>query len=536
MNYGNQVGLNGGARDEMEAHWYVCRALQGGTKGMREAGEKLTPKTSREKKDSTGLYLERLSASCLYNVWYDTVRETSARPFGKPIFTTGTIGPLMQRLRDNADRCGNPLEMFAQSIYQDGVARGMGMFLVDNVSTVLDEPVVDEKGIQRIGPDGKPMFNRTTMTREQAEQADARPYFARIDPDNFAGARVEKQNGRDVCVELRVREWAYEPDPQTFREVVVERIRRYTRTHVEMWQRNYSSDTGQDRLALANQSDSYGFRLLTSSPHGFPHDEIPLIVFYTQKLGFAHARPPLLDLAHLNVKHWNQQSVLDSTIRFCMAPILFARGVDETTRETPPKTGEGATLITTSDSAELRYVEIAGTSLAAAREEIATTERRMSGMQQEVRSAQVTATGELAADLRENSEGNAWIEGIEWALYNGFLAAEKWGLEALPQDFDLAVSRPAALMQATNQTNTTALQFDVREGVITKDTYRKVRALGGAYGPDFDPEAEGDALAQDAANKQEAQLRMLRLVDQEKADPDPAKVQDDPATGGGKAA
>lgn len=527
MNQAQTIGLHSGPREEMEQNWVVCRALRAGTRGMREAGPILTPMTARERKVApdnrdNALYNARLLTSCLHNVYWDTVIELASSPFGRPPTITGTLGPTMQRLVDDADRQGTSLSVFMSSIYQDGIDRGMGMFLVDNVSTVTEEPVVGENGLPQVGPDGKPLMRQTTITEKQRQEADARPYFSRIDPDNFVGATSVTRMGREVCTELRVREWAYvKPAGEHLRDQLVERIRLYTETTVELWQRIYaSSSTSVDREMLAGRGDMIGFeRIEAPRPHGFPNNEIPLVVFYTRKLGFAHARPPLQDLAHLNVKHWNQQSVLDATLRYCLAPTLFGRGVDHEDREKKPSTGEGSTLMTTSETAELRYVEIAGTSLAVAREEIAKTEERMSRVKADaINRGMATATGEIRADMRENAEAQRWIEAMEWCIWRAFKVAETWGLESLPEDFDVALQRQSTLLQAMSSQHTTALQFDVREGIITHDTYRRERARGGAYGPEFDPEAEAQALEAEKESAQEAQILMMqRTIEDERA-------------------
>lgn len=535
MNVNLTVGLSSGAREEMERHWIPCRALQAGTQGMREARTLLTPMTARESKPASdnlqhALYEARLRTSCLHNVYWQTVTRLAAAPFGKPPTITGTLGPMMTRLVDDADRQGSSLSVFLSRIYQDGVDRGLGMFIVDNVSTIIEKPRIDANGDPVLGPDGNQIVDVETMTRQQQDEADARPYFSRIDPDNFIGARVENRLGREVCVELRVREWAYEPRKDSLKDEIVERVRRYTTDSVELWERIYGAESAStDRTLLAGKGDTHGFSMLWSKPHYFPNGEIPLIVFYTRRIGYAHARPPLLDLAHLNVKHWNQQSVLDSTLRYCLAPTLFGKGMDQEDKERPPTTGEGSRLLSTSEQAELKYVEIAGTSLAMARDEIATTERRMGGMSEEVIQGMATATGEIRADMKENAEAARWIEAMEWTAFQAFKTAEKWGLENLPEDFDIALVRPSAILMATNQANANALQFDVREGIITKNTYRQVRAIGGAYGPEFDAEAEAAELELEGQRKQEAQMAMLRQIEGERQPPDPSGPPSDPS-------
>lgn len=55
--------------------------------------------------------------------------------------------------------------------------------------------------------------------------------------------------------------------------------------------------------------------------------EIPLVALYTKRTGKMSARPPLLDLAHLNIKHWNEQSDQDLSVKFARVRLGFIMGV-----------------------------------------------------------------------------------------------------------------------------------------------------------------------------------------------------------------
>jgi hypothetical protein len=56
-------------------------------------------------------------------------------------------------------------------------------------------------------------------------------------------------------------------------------------------------------------------------------DTIPLVTLYTKRTGFMTASPPLLNLAHLNVKHWQSQSDQDTILHVARVPILSVFGL-----------------------------------------------------------------------------------------------------------------------------------------------------------------------------------------------------------------
>lgn len=510
MDLGLTIGQFNGPRREMEEEWKVCRVLEGGTRAMREAGVTFTPRTARERAEPD-LYKERLESSVLLPAFVEATARIAGRPFEKPPTFSGreNLDPFLDRMIDDADRMGRSLSVFGATIYGDAVRRGAGLFLVDNVPR----------------PEG--------MTLQEAEAIDARPYLCRIEPDNILGFKSEVRFGREVCTELRVREWAYRPLADGSGDELVQRIRRYTGETVEVWESNYGKATLSGTTESARgYNDTRGFKLVEAPrPTGFPNGEIPLIVVYTKQLGFMHARPPLIGLAQLNVKHWNQQSILDSAVRYCMHPILFGRGLASEDAETPPKVGEGARFMTTSDTADMRFVEIAGTSLTIARAEIEKTEFRMkSSAVEPLMKGSATATGEVRAETSEMSEAQQWVEAMEWALYRAFEIAAQWIGVDLPEDFNVSLYRASSMIQAMSGARTVALKADADQGYITLGTYLKERARSGDFADDFDPAAEADAVAMEKEQSQERQMLLMakQLKEEDKPKPDEQPPQEQP--------
>ncbi len=512
LTQGNLVGLYNGPRAEMEPHWHLCRTLVGGTPSMRKAAGTYTPPTARERKD-TPLYQERLASSVLLDAYEAAVKRIASAPFEKPPNVTGDLPWQFERVKRNADRAGTSLSVFGSMIYQDAVDRGMGMFLVDNVpSAYVDRDEKTGKETTRV------------LNRKEMEEKDVRPYFVRIDPDNYLGCKSEIRNGREVCTELRVREWAYLLDPKTQRDVLVERVRLFTGDTVEVWQRNYGTTTGVDVVEMAGKGDASGYALIEGpTPTMFPDGEIPLVVVYTNKRGFLHARPPMLALAWMNVEHWNLTSLHKNALRYCLNPTRFIKGASVADTEKPPKAGEGASFITTSDTAQMSFVEITGTSLQASERLIDKNEARMRVASVEhLQKGSATATGEVRAEMKDQSEAQKWVEGMEWALYYAFGLVAKWvrdteinGYE-LPEDFNITLHRASSVMMVANPQRLPTLQADVRDGRLTNLTYLKELARSGYLSDDFDPAAEAEELA--AAKSEQAQFSdIIGRIEDERA-------------------
>lgn len=446
------VGTWSGARREMESEgWLVVRTLVGGTKAMRNARTTFTPQTDGERKE-VGRYNARLLRSVLFPAYARTVKKIASLPFQKPPTIQGELPEPIDRIIADADRCGTSLASFGQEIYRDAVNCGMGLFLVDNV------------------PVGG-------LTLTEADELDARPYFCRINPDNFMGAAVEKRYGRDVVVEFRYREWVWAPSKLGY-DTLVDRIRVWTEQEVQVWERD-TSQTDVDRTAASSTSTTGGYRMVESIPHGF--GRIPLVVVYTDKVDTLNARPPLLDLAWLNVAHWQSDSTQKDALAYCRAPTLFGKGLDAETVESKPQLGSGSTVMTKSETADFGFIEIGGASLAAGREDIQALAEMMAAIgMQPLMAVQGpdTATGEVRADMAAKSEAQAWVEAMEWALYQGLELAAEHANVALPDDFELTLFKDSSLI-AGKATDIPALQMAAQQGFLTKRTFlNEMKARG----------------------------------------------------------
>jgi len=104
---------------------------------------------------------------------------------------------------------------------------------------------------------------------------------------------------------------------------------------------------------------------------------IPLVTFYTGRTGALTAKPSLLELAYLNVKHWQSQSDQDNLLHVARVPLLFVFTDDDQFK-----------LVISSGSAtrmpkdgDAKYVEHTGAAIEAGRQSLQDLidEMRMAG-------------------------------------------------------------------------------------------------------------------------------------------------------------
>lgn len=449
----NTVGTWNGARREMEDEgWLVARTLRGGTKAMREARETYTPRMDMEYKEPSR-YERRLKRSTLYPGYDDRVESLASLPFQKEPTIEGELPEPLDRIISDADRCGTSLAAFMQSIYEDAIDRGMGMFLVDNVP-----------------------YENLPLT--EVDELDARPYFVRILPDNLVGFRTETRNGRDVVVQLRYRNWLWVPGPSGT-DQLIDRVYVWDESTVTTWERASPEQT-IDREEKAAMQSSSGYRIVDQRAHGYP-DGIPLVVAYTRKVGTLHAKPALLSLAWINVAHWESCSIQADALAYCRSPTRVIAGASQEVAEQKPTASTGATIIDTSPDLTMTFVEIAGTSLAAGEREIEMLRLQMEALgMRPMMSSQgpETATGEVRADMAEKSKAQAWVENVEWAIYQGFEKAAKWlGME-LPDDFDITLFKDSSLIAGKATDLPVLMQMASTRSLSLASFLREVKARG----------------------------------------------------------
>lgn len=480
-----EVAMQSGSRRHMENAWHLCRTLRSGVRALRAEGERYTPKTAKERRYPLE-WEARITTSALQPFYSDTVSRLAALPFQKAPTLAGELPPEIAPILSNADRQGSTLEAFAQTIYTDAIDRGMALVLVDNVPT--------EKA------DG------TVMTRLEADKADARPYFRRIDPDNFRGAIVETEGGAERVVEFRFASQFWAKDEKGV-ERRRERIEVWTPETVEWW---VADMPGTEKVVGTQTSSGAKFERSVPNPLG----KVPVVVCYTNRTGAFEAQPPMEDLAWQNLRHWNADSMQDGAVNFSRSPTTFIRGVSEETAKTKPQAGPGVTLTDTAPDADMRIVETSGAALNAGEVQIARIERycHAMGMQPLIGvGGPATATGEVRADMNEKSEAQGWISALEWCIWHGLVLAAEWAQVELSDEVDWTLFRDSSLISGRSA-DVPLLLTALDKKLASRQTVMRELVLRGVFATVTDPEAEIAAVDLESEAMQQAQMEALAVA------------------------
>jgi hypothetical protein len=311
------------AVERMREHWAIVDPLMGGTQAMRAAGNKLLPQYPAEADDT---YKERLALSTLLPAYAETVASSTSRVFAEPLQLGEDVPEPIKLLSADIDLGGNDLNSWSVEWFREALAKGLCHALIEH------QPTRDKDG------------NKLYKTIDEEKKAGVRPYAVIIKPGQVRGWRFAGSN----LVQFRYAEQVEEADGD-FGIKCIEQIRVLEPGH---W-RTYRKPDGGGEWAQHDE----GATSLTY---------IPLVTFYTGRTGPMTAKPPLLELAHLNVKHWQSQSDQDNLLHVARVPLLFVF----TDNEEFQLTISSASATRMPKDGNAKYVEHTGAAITAGRDSL----------------------------------------------------------------------------------------------------------------------------------------------------------------------
>lgn len=305
---------------KMREYLSIVGPLLGGTLAMREAGEVLLPRWPAEDSES---YKCRLETSTLLPAYSETISNMGSRVFAEPIQLGEDVPAQIAGYWGDIDQQGNDGTVFGRVWFEDALGKAISFVYVDFPD--IEQP--DE-------PDG-------VVTAADLIGVNARPYAIHVRPEQVLGW---KEEGGQLT-QFRFMELVSEAQGE-FAEKHVEQVRVLEPGYWSVYRNN-----GKDGWALYDEG-------LTSLNY------VPIVALYTKRTGFMSAKPPLLELAHLNVKHWQSQSDQDTILHYARVPILFGAGFD---KDAEIEVGGGRMVRNDNAEAKLTFVEHTGKAIDAGR-------------------------------------------------------------------------------------------------------------------------------------------------------------------------
>lgn len=374
--------------DEEIALWTVNselpRCLMGGTRAMKEAGEKFLSKHKMEKQS---VYDNRLANSTLTNGFRKTVSFLSGQVFQEDVVFSDEVPEEIKTWAESIDSKHNGINIFCKRNFGEGLGKGMSFILVDTDKTD-DDP--------------------KARSKEQEKEMGLRPYFKEIKGEDVIGGRVD-ENGE--LTQFRFKETVKEAKGE-FGSITVTQIRVLLPGQWGIYRQDANGNW------MIHDSGSFNVNIIPIVPF-IPGEETSNISGET----------PLMDLAELNLDHWRSSSDQRNILHVGRVPILFGKGIDIKAME-----ASTATMITSNeDYADLRFVEITGAAINAGREDLKDLEAKMAmyGLQQLAqRSGDISATQKAIETAESNSSLGSWALEYESTIWKAFyIAAQMFKLD-----------------------------------------------------------------------------------------------------------
>jgi hypothetical protein len=265
----------------MMPDWSVMAAVTKGTNYLRDLSETYLPQEPRE---DDAAYETRVDRSVLSPYTSRLIETAAGAILRKPIHIEGD--PYWLELAKDIDGIGSSINEYARRALVSSLTFGHSAILIDYPAASGAMNLAEERAMGR------------------------RPYFVHIDAPQIWGWR--KEAGTNRLLQVRIHDYDVRPLNE-FGEEQVEEMRVIYPGRYDLYTLGRSTET-------VNLDETGGYSL----------DEIPLVPIYSNRRGVLVSQPSLLDIANLNITHYQRQADLIHALHIAAMPTLVLEGWDDT--------------------------------------------------------------------------------------------------------------------------------------------------------------------------------------------------------------
>lgn len=432
-----QVGDPNSAWYAQEPHWILIEDLLQGTYGMRRKHRRYLPQEPRELDES---YDNRLARSVCPPYYQRLERMLAGMLTRKPVKLQDVSDAIREQLFD-VDMQGNDLNVWTYETARKLVRYG-------HIGCLVDAP-----------------------------SNGGRPYWCTYTPRQILGYRTEQQDGAQRLTQLRLQEIVLVADPDSeYGEKQIDQVRVLTPGQYQIHQRQDNGDykvVDEGTTSLA---------------------EIPFSVAYCNRVGFMQSRPPLEDIAELNLKSYQVQSDLDNQLHISAVPMLAFFGFPTSAEEV--SAGPGEALAFPADG-RAEYIEPQGRSFDFQFKRLEQIALQINELGLSAVLGQKLSAETAESKMIDRSQGDSTMMVIAQNVQDMIDNSLKFHAEFMGQQESAGsctVNRDF-IGARLDPTDINALLQLYTAGTITKDTLLQQLADGEVLGDDFDVQEEIDATA-----------------------------------------
>ena len=435
---------------DMMKGWEIMKAVSEGTDYLRTNSEAFLPLEPREDFDA---YLARVNRAVFSPFTQRLIRAAAGLVLRKPITLTGD--PYWTEMfKADVDGCKSDLDEYARRILMCSLTYGQSHILVDYPA-----------------PSG-------AVSLAEERQQNRRPYWIEVDPTNLYGWRLDRESNYGNLIQVRIGGKAVLPDGQ-FGEKVFDQVRviepgsyrvfRKKEQIEEMYDVADNSVTGNFEMGSADKD----YKQVESG--SFSLGEIPLVTIYAGKTDNLVSKPPLLDIAYLNLAHFQRQADLIHSLHVASQPLLVMEGYDDQTKDLAISVNYA---MATKPGNKIYYVEPASSAFDAQSAEIKELQMQMATLGISTLSQQKFVAESADARRLDRVDTNSMLAMVsmelEQKLQKAFnLSAEYVGIEPP----EVKISRDFDIERLIGQ-DITALTSLFDQQVIDREEFRDILVQG----------------------------------------------------------
>ena len=424
------------AWQNMEPHWVLIEDLMGGTYEMRRKHRRYLLQEPRELDDS---YDNRLARSVCPPYYQRLERMLAGMLTRKPVRLNDIADVIREQLFD-VDLQGNDLNIWTYETARKVIRYG-------HCGVLVDAPA----------------------------DANGRPYWVTYTPRDILGWRTELKDGEQKFTQLRLMEKVVEPDGD-YGEKIVEQVRLLTPGAFEIHRKNNDGE----------------FQLFDEGTTTL--SEIPFSVAYSNRINILESRPPMEDIAELNLKAYQCGSDLSNQLHISSVPLLAFYGYPQTSEEV--SAGPGEAIAFPADG-KAEYIEPSGKSFEAQYKQLDRIEQQINELGLAAILGQKLSAETAEAKRIDRSQGDSTMQVVAQQMQDMIdnsliFHAQYLGNNSAGSSF---VNRDFLAARLDPQEIGSLLQL-YTAGTITQETLLKQLHEGEVLGDEFDVEEELEATQQ----------------------------------------
>ena len=323
------------AADVQQSAVDLVRTLWAGNEAVRAKGRVLLPSGPGEESPE---YTQRLNMSVFFNMFRRTVEGLVGLIFRKDPKLGDDVPVVIAEHWENIDMEGTHGDVFCREIATDALTVGHAVILVEYPNTA--------------GEHG----------REAEITGEIRPYWVPIHKEDIMSWRTVKENGARILTQLVIREKTMVSEGRFGERSQTQYRVLYRENGVVGWE---LLEVSKDNAIISVDEGLYPTQ-----------DEVPVSeICSSGSKSLFESDPPLIDLAYLNIAHYQAWSDYAYSIHMANVPILFGKGIPEArnpdgTPTGPVVVGANAAFLTQAPDADMKYVSHDGAALGASKQNL----------------------------------------------------------------------------------------------------------------------------------------------------------------------